>query len=201
VKLLISLLPLAALAHTPAEAEDAIQFPLFDGALILTAEGGIRQDVRAPDGALLDFWRPVTFGPEHKPIGGRMDCKLAGVRQDYSDALFDIRERYRESRPARELSGLEDEGDDYADNGTVRRLEVTGRAAEPHRHYVLTFLAYRADPYLYDIRLNCEFRHLDEPGRRTDYAAIMRQYVDIAAPLTDTPPASQDTAAPTPSDS
>ena len=68
----------------------------------------------------------------------------------------------------------------------VRRLEVTAEAKtctdiasrsgvwqrysqnsgpqsardDPHRHYVLTYLALRADAYLYDIRLNCEFRHL-----------------------------------------
>jgi len=169
----------------PAFAQDAIQLPLFDGALVLTAEAGLRQDVREADGALLDFWRPVTFGPAEKPIGGRMDCKLGGVRQDYSDALFDVRQRYRDSRRAREQSGLEDESDDYAEDGRVRRLEVTGRANEPHRHYVLTFLAMRADPYLYDIRLNCEFRHLADPGDETDYAAIMRQYVDIAVPIAD----------------
>jgi len=180
--------PLVAFAlavGSPALAQEAVQLPLFDGALVLTAEAGLRQDVREADGALLDFWRPVTFGPADKPIGGRMDCKLGGVRQDYSDALFDIRQRYWDSRAARKQSGLEDADDEFAENGAIRRLEITGRANEPHRHYVLTYLAVRADPYLYDIRLNCEFRHLADPGDKTDYAAIMRRYVDVAVPIAD----------------
>ncbi len=172
-----------------AFAQEAIQLPLFDGALVLTTQAGLRQDVREPDGALLDFWRPVTFGPSDRPIGGRMDCKLAGVREDYTDALFDIRQRYRDTREERERSGLDDDSDDYTQSDAIRRLEIVGHAGEPHRHYVLTFLAYRAEPYLYDIRLNCEFRHLGEPRRGTDYAAIMRQYVDIAVPLSETPAA------------
>ena len=183
-----------------APAQTATQLPLFDGALVLTTDAGLRQDLREPDGALLDFWRPVTFGPGDKPIGGRMDCKLAGVRQDYSDALFDVRQRYRDTRGEREQSGLEDDSDEYTASDTVRRLEVTGHSGDPHRHYVLTFLAVRAEPYLYDIRLNCEFRHLGEPPRRTDYAAMMRAHVDIAAPMADTPPASP-TLLPFPPDS
>ena len=170
-----------------AAAQDAIQLPLFDGALVLQADAGVRQDIREPDGALIEFWRPVTFGPADKPIGGRMDCKLGGIRQDYSDALFDIRQRYRDSREDRNTSGLKDEDSDYSEagegEGTIRRLEVTGRAGKPHRHFVLTYLVMRDGAYLYDIRLNCEFRHLQDPGWRTDYAAIMRRYVDIAVPL------------------
>jgi len=186
---------IAMVIATPGQAEDAIQLPLFDGALVLTAEAGVRQDVREADGALIDFWRPVTFGPADKPIGGRMDCKLGGVRQDYSDSLFDIRKRFKESRQARKRSGLEDEDTDFTEDGDVRRLEIVGHANAPHRHYVLTYLALRSDPYLYDIRLNCEFRHLADPGDATDYAAIMRQYVDLAVPVTD-PDAASSTQVP-----
>lgn len=178
----------AALGIVPdVQAEDAVKLPLFDGALVLTADAGLRQDIREADGALIDFWRPVTFGPAEKPIGGRMDCKLGGVRQDNTDALFDIRRRYRDSREDRERSGLDDEDSDYGESGAgegaIRRLEITGHAGNPHRHYVLTYLVMRDGPNLYDIRLNCEFRHLHNPGQRTDYAAIMRRYVDIAVPL------------------
>lgn len=175
---------------TGAPAQLATQIPLFDGALVLTTDGGLRQDVREADGALLDFWRPVTFGPADKPIGGRMDCRMAGVRQNYTESLFDIRQRYRATREERERSGLEDDSDNYSESDTIRRLEVIGHASEPHRHYVLTFLAVRAEPYLYDVRLNCEFRHLGEPPRSTDYAAIMRAHVDIAVPMADMPAAS-----------
>lgn len=159
-----------------------MQLPLFDGALVLQAEAGVRQDVREADGALVEFWRPIVFGDGSRPIGGRMDCRLGGVRQDYSNALFDIRRRYRDSRNVRQASGLNDGSDDYVEQGNIRRLEVVGSANTPHRHYVLTFLAMHAGDYLYDIRMNCEFRHLQDPGGKTDYAAIMRDYVDIAVP-------------------
>jgi hypothetical protein len=47
---------------------------------------------------------------------------------------------------------------------------------------VLTYLALRDEPWLYDIRVNCEFRHLQEPAADTDYLAIMRHYVDVGVP-------------------
>ncbi len=135
-----------------------------------------------PDAAVMSFWRPVLFGTPEKPIGGRMDCRLGGVREDYSDALFDIEARYEDSEDRREASGLHD-GHVYLVQGDkVRRLEISGRANNPHRHYVLTYLAMRDGAALYDIRLNCEFKHLQDPGD-TDYAAIMRQYVDLAIPV------------------
>lgn len=168
---------------TPAAAQEAVQLPLFDGALILRGEVGVTEDVREPDGAVLGFWRPILFGEPSKPIGGRMDCRLGGVREDYSNALFDIESRYEASREDRERAGLDDEDTDYVEQDNIRRLEITGRANDPHRHYVLTYLALRDGRHLYDIRLNCEFKHLQDPGRDTDYAAIMHQYVDLAVPV------------------
>ena len=174
---------LAILAPTStAFGQSTKQLPLFDGALILTTDAGIRQDVRESDGALLDFWRPVTFDPSTRPIGGRMDCKLGGVREDYSEALFDIRQRYKDERAARRKGGLEDGHESYSESGNIRRLEVTGRAADPDRGYVLTYLAMRTDDELYDLRLNCEFRYLQDPGSQTDYAPIMHAHVDIGVP-------------------
>ena len=210
------------MAGVAASAQSTTQLPLFDGALLLSVEGGIRQDVRADDGALVEFWRPVTFGPADAPIGGRMDCRLAGAREDYSDALFDVRRRYKDERRTRRKSGMRDDRTTFSETGSVRRLEVTGHTdagaaqdaqprvwqrysantpeaeplAEGHRHYVLTYLAMRADPYLYDIRLNCEFRHLEEPDGKTDYAAIMHRYVDIGVPIAE--PNSDAETAPSP---
>lgn len=167
----------------PAAAQDVVRLPLFDGALIMRGEVGVTEDLREPDGAVLGFWRPVLFGPADKPIGGRMDCRLGGLREDYSDALFDIESRYEASRDERERSGLDDEDTDYVEQGDIRRLEITGHANDPHRHYVLTYLAMRDGRHLYDIRLDCEFKHLEDPGRNTDYAAIMHNYVDLAVPV------------------
>lgn len=171
------------LAAPPAIAQDAIQVPLFDGVLVLRGEVGLQDYVPDPEGTIATFWRPVLFGTSERPIGGRMDCRLGGVRQEDSDELFDVRARYEENRSRRLNAGLLDEDDPlYEGNDEIARLEVTGRANDPHRHYVLTYLAMRAPPYLYDIRLNCEFKHLNDPGD-VDYAAIMHQFVDIAVPL------------------
>ncbi|MBB5732944.1 hypothetical protein FHS61_001970 [Altererythrobacter atlanticus] len=49
------------------------------------------------------------------------------------------------------------------------------------RHYVLPHLAMQAGQQLYDLRMNYEFMHFQEPGD-TDYAAIMHRYVDIEVP-------------------
>ncbi len=171
------------LSATPAAAQSAVQVPLFDGALVLRGEVGVTSETLTSDRADLSFWRPVQYGPLDKPIGGRMDCRLAGAVQPYTDAAFDVEALYEARKPSRERAGQKDEGTDLLDQPNIRRLEVTGRANDPHRHYVLTYLALRDGARLYDIRMNCDFLHLQDPGKNTDYAAIMHRYLDLAVPV------------------
>ena len=170
-------------AATPAAAQSAVQVPLFDGALVLRGEVGVTADTRSADSADLSFWRPIQYGSPAKPIGGRMDCRLAGAVQPFSDAAFNVQALYQARKPACERAGQKDDGTDFLEQPNIRRLEVTGRALEPHRHYVLTYLALRDGARLYDIRMNCDFLHLQDPGSKTDYAAIMHQYLDLAVPV------------------
>ncbi|MFB0611356.1 hypothetical protein [Aurantiacibacter poecillastricola] len=182
--------PLVMLAASPAAAQELVQLPLFSDTLVLQGEFGVTSSTLQPDTAEVSFWRPVTLYDDDEPVGGRMDCRLAGVVQPYTDELFDIAARYEASKTRRDYAGLDDDGDpDYSEDGLVRRLQVTGRSNDPHHHYVLTFLAIHAGEALYDIRINCEFRHLHSPDNDTDYAAIQARYVDLAIPV---PAASQE---------
>ena len=178
-----SLVLLAFACATPAAAQERVQLPLFDGALVLAGEVGVLSDERSATSADVTVWRPVLFGTPERPVGGRMDCRLGGVVRPYSEALFDLEQRYRDSRDRRRAAGLEDRETGFVEQGPVRRLEITGTRTDPWRHYVLTMLALHDGATLYDIRLNCEFRYLERPPRDTDYAAIMRAYLDIAVPL------------------
>ena len=172
-----------ALLATPAAAQSsAVQLPLFDGALVLHGEVGILADARTDTSADIEVWRPVLFGTPERPIGGRMDCRLGGVTRVYSEALFDIEQRYRDTLDRRKAAGLNDRETAFTETGAIRRLEVTGTQRQPTRHYVLTWLALRGETTLYDIRLNCEFTYLERPGRDTDFAAIMRSHIDLAVP-------------------
>jgi len=173
--------PILALMTDSASAQQAVQLPLFEGALLLRGEVGVTRDERSADQVSMSFWRPVLFGPADRPIGGRMDCELAGVTEPFSEELFDVEARYEASLPRRKKAGLRDETVNAGGAGIIRNLEVTGSANKPHRHFVLTYLAMRAGPTLYDLRMNCEFKHFQNPGD-TDYAAIMHRYVDIAVP-------------------
>jgi len=171
------------MSATPAAAQSAVQVPLFDGALVLRGEVGVTAEMLSSDSADLSFWRPIQYGPLDKPIGGRMDCRLAAAVQPFSDAAFNVQAIYEAREPARSRAGQKDEDTDILEQPNIRRLEVTGRANNPHRHYVLTYLALRDGARLYDIRMNCDFLHLQDPGKDTDYAAIMHQYVDLAVPV------------------
>jgi len=176
---------------SPATAQSPVQVPLFDGALVLHGDVGVLSDQRAADGASVEVWRPILFGTPERPIGGRMDCRLGAVEQMFSNELFDLEQRYEDSEDRREAAGLNDDKPTFTQTGLdnapanagVRRLEVTGRANNPHRHYVLTYLAMREGSRLYDIRLNCTFLHHHNLREEPDYAAIMHNYIDIAVPI------------------
>ena len=186
----LSLVPAAFFLPTPSAAQDIVQLPLFDGALVLSGEVGLLASELEPDVAVASVWRPVQFGTPEKPLAGRMDCKLGGLRTDYTEAMFDLRQRYRDSKSRRREAGLDDDRKtEFEATDEVARLQVTGNANGPHRHYVLTYLALRDGDTLYDLRLNCEFRHLQDPGSSTDYAAIMHRYIDIAVPVAAAPTA------------
>lgn len=184
----LTLLPMAEIATafivaSPAAAQ-TVQLPLFDDILVLHGEFGVLSDERSVDSANVEVWRPITFGTPERPIGGRMDCRLGGVRQLYSDALFDIEQRYKDSRDRREAAGLNDDRErEFVEQGPIRRLQVTGIAHQPTRRYVLTYLALQDGSTLYDLRLNCEFKYLQSPPSDTNYAAIMQHYIDIAVPV------------------
>ena len=170
-------------ASAPLAAQERVILPLFAGEIALTGEVALLEDARTDNSAALHVWRPVLFGTPERPIGGRMDCRLGGVKRAFSDELFNLQQRYRDSREQRRAAGITDEDSRFSETGPVRRLEVTGRAGQPHYHFVLTYLALRDGEMLYDIRLNCEFRHLHAPRGEPDYAAMMRQYVDLAVPI------------------
>jgi len=177
----------ALLSAIPAQAQTAVQVPLFDGALVISGEVEVTESVVELDAVVVSFWRPVLFGTSERPIGGRMDCRLGGVCEAYSDALFDIEQRYMDSRERREQSGLNDNRErDYAEEGPVRRLLVTGIAHQPVRRYVLTYIALREGDALYEVRMNCEFKYLHSPPSDTVFAAVMLQYVDLAIPVAGT---------------
>lgn len=185
----LCLLSVAVMVSFPAAAQTAVQVPLFDGALVMRGEVAVTESNVEPEASVLSFWRPVLFGTAERPIGGRMDCRLGGVREAYSDALFDVEARYEDNQSRRLNNGLNDDSVEFEANEAVARLEIVGRANGPHRHYVLTYLALRDGGSLYDIRLNCEFKHLQDPGD-VDYAAIMHQFVDLAVPATSPAPSS-----------
>ena len=184
MRLLPAIFLVAAFAFPIPAAAQTVQLPLFDDILVLHGEFGVLSDERSVDSANVEVWRPITFGTPERPIGGRMDCRLGGVRQVYTDALFDIEQRYKDSRDRREAAGLnDDKAREFVEQGPIRRLQVTGIAHQPTRRYVLTYLALQDGSTLYDLRLNCEFTYLQSPPRDTNYAAIMQHYIDIAVPV------------------
>lgn len=175
---------LVLLTATTSSAKELTQLPLFDGALVLRGEVAVLEDKRTPTSAEIKVWRPILFGTPEKPIGGRMDCNVGALRQVYSDPLFDIRQRYKDSREQREAAGLRDfRNPVFAEEGPVRRLEITGRASNPVRHYVLTYVAIRDGEGMYDIRINCNFRAHHAPDSSTDFPALQRRYLDLGVPI------------------
>jgi hypothetical protein len=169
----------------PAEPERVELLPgvAFEG------DGGVGQE-RGPDGLVVaTFWRPVRFGTEGEPIGGRMDCRAAARRDPFSLALFEL-----EATHAGEASRLESErwseierSKDYRPD--VRVLDVVMRRSNPARYGVMTYIAARTDDDVVSIRRLCTFIR-GNGAWRPDYRAMIHRYTAFALDLS--PPNSTD---------
>ncbi|BBC72753.1 conserved hypothetical protein [Altererythrobacter sp. B11] len=129
--LALVLTPLPALLAHSAFAQDAVQMPLFGGALLFRGDVGVTRDERSADRVNMEFWRPLTFGPADRPIGGRMDCQLAGVEQPFTADSFDLKSRYEASIPQRKRAGLKDDAVVSDGAGEINHLQVSGAANNP----------------------------------------------------------------------
>lgn len=121
-----------------------------DGSVTLEAGEGA-----AP---VLAFWRPILFNEDtDKPVAGRMDCKVIGIEQPFSQQSFDPGALHEGIAPARKRQGFRDMDrlKDYGED--TRQLDVVGRRKSPRQHYVLSYILVRDGDRMIDIRRNCTF--------------------------------------------
>lgn len=152
--------------------------PLFDGAVILSVDGAMLESAPSERGQSFRFWRPILFQGDPWPVAGRMDCHVSARELPYSEASFDLDGRYAKLDDQRDKAGYGDQRRirDYSES--VRRLDIVGLRPRPHEHYVHSFIAMRHGDAIYDMLMNCTFRH-GEDSEKADYAALVDRYVAV----------------------
>lgn len=143
-------------------------------------DGSIRLEQGASGLPVLSYWRPILFREDtDRPVAGRMDCKIVGLEEPFSEDAFDPDARHASVAEARARQGfvdmdvLRDIGDD------IRQLDVVGRRANPRSHYVLSYILVRDGDRLVDIRRNCTFVY-GKAISRPDVLPYVYRYTKIS---------------------
>ena len=175
-------------ASTTAQANPAMTPPpssTWPGAEIVEGvafqgDGSVKLE-RGPGGLpVLSYWRPILFNEDtDKPVAGRIDCKIVGLEEPYSEDAFDPDTRHASVAEARERQGFKDM-DRLRDIGEdIRQLDVVGRRANPRSHYVLSYILVRDGDRLVDIRRNCTFVY-GKSISRPDVLPYVYRYTKIS---------------------
>ena len=160
------------LAHWPGV--EIVEGVAFQG------DGSVKLERGAGGLPILSYWRPILFREDtDKPVAGRMDCKIVGVEEPFSEESFDPDARHasvaetRERQGFRDMDRLRDIGED------IRQLDVVGRRANPRSHYVLSYILVRDGDRLVDIRRNCTFVY-GKTISRPDVLPYVYRYTKIS---------------------
>lgn len=144
-------------AMTPPPSDTWPGAEIVEG-VAFQGDGSVRLERGEGGLPVLSYWRPILFNEDtDKPVAGRIDCKVVGLEEPFSEDAFDPDARHASVAEARERQGFRDM-DRLRDIGEdVRQLDVVGRRANPRSHYVLSYILVRDGDRLVDIRRNCTF--------------------------------------------